>query len=102
MKKIILFLLNYSKLLKLKSKIQVIINIHNLNNFFRFHLFLERGKGGRKKGTETLIGCLSHTPTWGPATQACALTGSSTGDLSVCRPMLNPLSYTSQGLISTI
>ena len=34
--------------------------------------------------------------TW-PATQAHALTGNRTGDPSVHRPMLNPLSYTSQG-----
>ena len=33
--------------------------------------------------------------TW-PATQACALTGNRTSDLSVFRPALNPLSHTSQ------
>ena len=32
-----------------------------------------------------------------PATQACALTGNRIGDPLVLRPMLNPLSYTSQG-----
>ena len=36
--------------------------------------------------------------TW-PATQACALTGNRTSDLSVCRLALNPLSHTSQGWI---
>ena len=34
--------------------------------------------------------------TW-PETQACALTGNQTGDLLVLRPVLNPLSHTSQG-----
>ena len=34
-----------------------------------------------------------------PTTQACVLNGYGTGDLSVHRPMLNPLSYTSQGLL---
>ena len=34
--------------------------------------------------------------TW-PTTQACALTGNRTGDISVCRPALNPLRHTSQG-----
>ena len=34
--------------------------------------------------------------TW-PTAQACALTGNLTGDLAVCRPMLNPLSHTIQG-----
>ena len=32
-----------------------------------------------------------------PATQACALTGNWTGNLSVHRPALNPMSHTSQG-----
>ena len=35
--------------------------------------------------------------TW-PATQACALTGNRTGDPLVCKPLLNPLSHTSQGM----
>ena len=34
--------------------------------------------------------------TW-PTTQACALIGNLTGNLSVPRPALNPLSHTSQG-----
>ena len=33
----------------------------------------------------------------GPATQACALTGNGTCDLLVRRPVLSPVSYTSQG-----
>ena len=36
--------------------------------------------------------------TW-PTTQACALTGNQTSDLSVHRPALNPLSHTSQGKV---
>ena len=36
--------------------------------------------------------------TW-PTTQACALTGNQTGDPLVRRPTLNPLSYSSQGLL---
>ena len=36
--------------------------------------------------------------TW-PTTQARALTGNRTGHLLVCRPELNPLSHTSQGLL---
>ena len=69
--------------------------------FLRFYLFIFReGKRGRKRGRETsMCGCLSHIPllgTW-PATQACALTGDWTSDPLVCRLVLNPLSYTSQG-----
>ena len=46
-----------------------------------------------------MCGCLSHAPYWGtwPETQACALAGNRTGDPLVCRPALNPLSYTNQG-----
>ena len=33
----------------------------------------------------------------GPQPRHVPLTGNQTGDLSVCRPMLNPLSHTSQG-----
>ena len=39
-----------------------------------------------------------HPGTW-TATQACALTGNQSADLLVFRPMLNPLSHTSQGPI---
>ena len=41
---------------------------------------------------------LAHPPlgTW-PVTQTCALTGNQTGNPLVRRPMLNALSYTSQG-----
>ena len=44
----------------------------------------------------------SHTPptgdlTWS-ATQVCSLTGNQTGDSLVRRPVLNPVSHTSQGL----
>ena len=46
-------------------------------------------------------GCLLHAPYWGiwPSTQACVLTGNQTSDPLVRRPVLNPLSYTSQGKI---
>ena len=64
-----------------------------------------KGEEERKKGRETwmrgtLISCLSYTLQLGswPATQACALPGNRTSDLSVYRLALNPLSYTSEGL----
>ena len=63
------------------------------------YLFLERGKGGRKRERNTNVWLpLSHLllGTW-PATQACSLTGNWTGNPLVCRPALNPLSHTSQG-----
>ena len=43
---------------------------------------------------------LTHAPTgdW-PATQACALTGNQTVNPLVHRPVLSPLSHTSQGWI---
>ena len=62
--------------------------------------FLE-GREGRGKEKERNINVwlpLMRPPlgTW-PAIQACALTGNQTSDPLVHRPMLNPLSYTSQG-----
>ena len=53
---------------------------------------------------ETSISCLSHACRLGtkPATQACALTGNRTGDLSLCGTMPNPLSHTGQGLTANL
>ena len=60
---------------------------------FKEFLFIFReGKGGRQRRRETLMcGCLEHPllGTW-PATQACALTGNRTSDLSVHKSTLNP------------
>ena len=65
-------------------------------------IFLERGKGREKKRERNINVWLplAHPllGTW-PATQACALTGNRTGDPTVCRPVLNPLSHISQGYI---
>ena len=50
-----------------------------------------------------MCGCLLCAPskgTW-PAIQACALTRNRTGDLLVCRLVLNPLSHTSQSYLFT-
>ena len=65
--------------------------------------FSERGEGREKEretNTKKNIDWLPppHTQLGTQsATQACALTGNQTGDLSVHRPALNPLSHTSQG-----
>ena len=69
--------------------------------FLRFYLsiFGERGREGERERNISVW--LSPTcpllGTW-PATQACAPTGNQTGNPLVCRPTLNPLSYTSQGI----
>ena len=62
-----------------------------------------RGEGERGKETcNRRIDLLPLAPpqmeTW-PTTQTSDLTGNQTGDLSVCRPLLSPLSHTSQGFI---
>ena len=65
----------------------------------RFYLFLERGEG-KERGRETSIGgCFPHAPYWGPGPQPRHVpwTGHRTGDPLVCRPVLSPLSYASQG-----
>ena len=54
---------------------------------------------------DSLVGCQLSTHTQlGPwsATQSCALTGNRTGDLSVHRSALSPLSHTSQGYLCTL
>ena len=70
------------------------------------YLFLEREEGTEKEVERnstvpeiTLIGCLSHTPLTGDLARNpyMCLTGNKTGHLSVPRPVLNPLSYVSQG-----
>ena len=70
---------------------------------FYFYLFLERGEGREKEREKNIDVSEKHKsvtsctpPTNMPTTQACALTGNRTGDLSVCRIMPNPLSHTSQ------
>ena len=66
---------------------------------FKIYLFLERGReGSEREGEKHQCVVASHEPPIGdlPTTQACALTGNRTCNLLVCRPVLNPLSYTSQ------
>ena len=57
------------------------------------YLLLDR-REGRKKVKERNI----HQLFLRPATQACALTGNQTRDLSDCRTIPKPLSHISQGL----
>ena len=66
--------------------------------FIYLLVFRERGKEGERERSIKVCLPLAYPllGTW-PATQACALTGNRTSDLLVHRPMLNPLSYTSQG-----
>ena len=65
-------------------------------------IFRERGSEGEKEGEKhwwercrLVASCAPQLGTW-PATQACVLTGNWTGDLLVCRLVLNPLNHTSQ------
>ena len=66
-------------------------------------IYLQREEEGWKKERERNIHVwlpLAHLllGTW-PATQACALTGNQTSDLSICRMGLSPLSHTNQGFL---
>ena len=63
-------------------------------NFFKL-IFLEIGEG-KKKGRERLVASYMHWPGTEPATQACALTRTGTGNILLCRMMPNQLSHTSQ------
>ena len=66
-----------------------------LNFLKNIYLFLERGMEGEGNINVWLPLVRPLLGTW-PATQACALTGNQTSNLSVHRPVLNPLSHTSQ------
>ena len=67
-----------------------------------FIYFLERGEGKKKERERTISVWLPlkcpQLGTW-PGTQACALTRNRASNALVCGPVLNPLSYTSQGLL---
>ena len=70
--------------------------------FFRLfiYLFLERGERREKEERNINVWLPLVCPllgTW-TAIQASALTENQTGDSLVCRPALNPLGHTSQGL----
>ena len=63
--------------------------------FFFKILFIFREEKGER---ETLCGCLSHSPYWGPGPQsrACALAGNWTSNPLVNGLALSPLSHTNQ------
>ena len=68
---------------------------------FYLFIFRERGREGereREKHQCVIASCSppSGDTTW-PTTHTCTLTGNWTCNPLVCRPMLNPLSHTSQG-----
>ena len=74
--------------------------------FKRFYLFIfrERGKQGEREGEKHQCVVASHTPPTGdPAeTQACTQTGNPINDPLIGRPLLNPLSHTSQDPLSLL
>ena len=74
-------------------------DLFNISLFLNFiYLFLELGREGEREGEKHCVWLPLVCPllgTW-PATQAHALTGNRTSDPLVHRPMLNPLSHTSQ------
>ena len=66
--------------------------------FIYLFIFGKRGKEGERERNINVwlpLAC-PRLGTW-PVTQACALTGSRTGDLLLHRPTPNPLSHTGQG-----
>ena len=81
----------------------VVCNIASFLLKYFIYLFWERGKGKEKERERNisvwllLVCSLLGTQ---PATQVCALTGTWTRDPLVHRLALNPLSHTSQGLLS--
>ena len=48
-----------------KIQSEVFISLRLKKTFFKESLFIFReGKGGRKRGRETSVGCLLHAPNW--------------------------------------
>ena len=75
--------------------------VHSLKVFFFKILFIFDRQEGREGERERNINVwlpVAGIPlgTW-PTTHTCALTGNQTHDPLLLRPVLNPLSYTSQG-----
>ena len=64
--------------------------------FKRFYLFILRERGREGEKYQCVVASLVPLTGDLAPTQACALTGNQTDDL-VHRPVLNPLSHTSQG-----
>ena len=76
------------------------VPVHFFKDFI--YLFLDRGEGRekeRKRSIRVWLPLPYPPPGAWPTTQACALTGNPTGDSLVHRPVLNPLSHTSQGYL---
>ena len=76
----------------------ILINVYLFFKDF-IYFILERGEGKKKRERNINVWLPTRCPilgTW-PSTQTCALTGNQTREPLVCRPALNPLSYTSQG-----
>ena len=79
--------------LRRKSMIITLKESYFLKDFI--YLFLDRGEGReRERNINQLPRAHPQLGTW-TATQACGLNGNRTGNLSVHRPALNPLSHTS-------
>ena len=77
------------------------MDVLHFDEIFLMYLFIfrQRGMEGEREGEKHQCVVASHMPllgTW-PATQPCALTGNGTDDPLVPRPVLSPLSHTSQG-----
>ena len=74
--------------------------LHHFFPFFKdFIYFWKEGEGRETEGERNINVWLplgGPSPGTWPITQACALTETRTSDALVCRPMLNPLSHTSQ------
>ena len=91
---------NFKILMKCNSSIFPFMNCA-FDFLKRFYLliFRERGREGEREGEKHHVWLPLRGPplgTW-PTAQACALTGNRNSNFLVCRPMLNPLSHTTQG-----
>ena len=72
-----------------------------LRLFIYLFIYFQRGEERRRNINVWLPLLHPLLRTW-PATQACVLSGNQTGNPLVCRPALNPLSHTNQGISYTV
>ena len=94
----VMLLMNY-----LRESLYVMISLRHNSLFLKILFFLERGREGEREGETHQCVVASHAPPTGiwPATPG-VCPKNATGNPLVHRPVLNPLSHTSQGSISVI
>ena len=88
-----------NQMIQLSNKYMLCFFLYGKLIFKDFIYFQKEGKRRRKNGRETsMCGCLLCAPYWGPGPQPRHVPSLGIEPATLChRPVLNPLSHTSQG-----